>query len=97
MREPLEIIADLKHVTHWSQPNIKFEETMHLLNELESALTPIIEETPPPEPTIKEPITEEPLPVQDMTPPDGTGLVTAMDVIEPPTENVTRPKRERKK
>jgi hypothetical protein len=54
MREPLEIIANLKHVTHWSQPNIKFDETMQLLNELESVLTPIIEE-----PVVEEPIIEE--------------------------------------
>jgi hypothetical protein len=39
MRTPLEIIAELKHVTHWSQPNIKFGETMALINELETTLT----------------------------------------------------------
>jgi len=39
MRIPIEIIADLKHVTHWSQPNIKFGETMALINELETVLT----------------------------------------------------------
>lgn len=39
MRTPLEIIAELKHVTNWSQPNIKFEETMALINELENVLT----------------------------------------------------------
>jgi len=40
MRTPLEIVKELKNVTHWSQPNIKFNETMALLNELETALTP---------------------------------------------------------
>ena len=39
MRTPLEIIAQLKEVTKWSQPNIKFGETMDLLNELETVLT----------------------------------------------------------
>jgi hypothetical protein len=39
MRTPLEIIAELKHVTNWSQPNIKFGETMALINELETVLT----------------------------------------------------------
>jgi hypothetical protein len=39
MRTPLEIIAQLKEVTKWSQPNIKFRETMDLLNELETVLT----------------------------------------------------------
>jgi hypothetical protein len=49
MRTPLEIIAELKHVTYWSQPNLKFNETMALLNELETTLSPvdeIIEPTP---------------------------------------------------
>ena len=52
MRTPLEIIGELKHVTYWSQPNIKFHETMALLNELETSLNPveeIIEPTPEPE------------------------------------------------
>ena len=39
MRTPLEIIAELKHVTYWSQPNIAFTETMALINELETVLT----------------------------------------------------------
>ena len=39
MKTPLEIIAQLKEVTKWSQPNIKFRETMDLLNELETVLT----------------------------------------------------------
>jgi len=39
MKTPLEIISELKHVTNWSQPNIKFRETMDLLNELETLLT----------------------------------------------------------
>ena len=43
MRTPLEIIADLKNTTYWSQPNIKYTETMNLLNELEASLTPIEE------------------------------------------------------
>ena len=43
MRTPLEIIAELKHVTYWSQPNIKFHETMALLNELETSLNPVEE------------------------------------------------------
>ena len=43
MRTPLEIIGELKHVTYWSQPNLKFHETMALLNELETSLNPIEE------------------------------------------------------
>ena len=43
MRTPLEIISDLKNVTYWSQPNVKYVETIDLLNELEASLTPIKE------------------------------------------------------
>ena len=58
MATPLEIIAELKHVTYWSQPNIKYTETMNLLNELEAALTPV-EEVIVEEPTVEE-VTPEP-------------------------------------
>lgn len=40
MRTPLEIIAELKHVTEWSRPNMAFEQTITLLNELEEAISP---------------------------------------------------------
>ena len=40
MRTQLEIIQELKHVTYWSQPNIKHDEMMSLLNELEATLNP---------------------------------------------------------
>jgi hypothetical protein len=40
MRTPLEIVTELKHVTEWSRPNMAFEQTMALLNELEEAILP---------------------------------------------------------
>ena len=49
MRTPLEIVTELKHVTEWSRPNMAFEQTMTLLNELEAAISP-----PQPEPVIAE-------------------------------------------
>ena len=52
MRTPLEIIADLKNTTYWSQPNIKYTETMNLLDELEASLNPIVEVV------VEEPIVE---------------------------------------
>jgi hypothetical protein len=55
MRTPLEIIGELKHVTYWSQPNIKFHETMALLNELETSLNPIEETIEEDIPQIPEP------------------------------------------
>ena len=59
MRTPQEIIAELKHVTYWSQPNIKFNDTMALLNELEATLNPVEEEPIIEEIIIEEPIVEE--------------------------------------
>ena len=61
MRTPQEVIAELKNVTYWSQPNIKFAETMALLNELEAILNPteeIVEEPIVEEPTIEEVVEE---------------------------------------
>jgi hypothetical protein len=55
MRTPLEIIGELKHVTYWSQPNIKFHETMALLNELETSLNPVEETIEEDIPQIPEP------------------------------------------
>ncbi len=49
MRTPLEIVTELKHVTEWSRPNMAFEQTMTLLNELEEAISPS-----QPEPVIAE-------------------------------------------
>ena len=40
MRTPEAIIADLKNVLYWSQPNIKFNELSALINELEALVTP---------------------------------------------------------
>jgi hypothetical protein len=47
MRKVEEIIADLKHNIHWSQPNIRFNELSALVAELENTLSPseaVIEE-----------------------------------------------------
>ena len=57
MRTLEDIIAELKHVTYWSQPNLKYDETMKLLNELEAALNPI-EEVVVEEPIVE--VVEEP-------------------------------------
>lgn len=39
MRTTQEIIAQLRHVIEWSQPNIKHDEMVALVNELEASLT----------------------------------------------------------
>ena len=41
MREPLEIIAEFRNVLYWSQPNMKHDEMLALINELEASLNPI--------------------------------------------------------
>lgn len=38
MRNPQQIISDLKRAIHWSQPNIRFSELLSLANELEHAI-----------------------------------------------------------
>jgi hypothetical protein len=39
MRELEEILSELRHVTEWSRPNIAFETTMNLINEIEATYT----------------------------------------------------------
>ena len=63
MRTPQTIIQELKNVTHWSQPNIKYNETMALLNELEAALNSQ-PTTKKPEPVVVEAVVEEPVEVK---------------------------------
>jgi hypothetical protein len=47
MRTPQEIISEFKNVLYWSQPNMKYNEMLALINELENTLSPseaVIEE-----------------------------------------------------
>ena len=61
MRNIKEIISDLRSTLEWSQPNIKYNDFLHLINELEltqSTLNEVeesvkIEETPKLETTTK--------------------------------------------
>ena len=39
MRKTTDIIAELRHVIEWSQPNIKYDDMVALVNELEASLT----------------------------------------------------------
>lgn len=59
MRNPQEIIQELKHQLNWSQPNIRYTELSNLINELEATLNT--------QPTTKKstPIVEEPVVVED--------------------------------
>jgi hypothetical protein len=52
MRTPQEIILEFKNVLYWSQPNLKHDEMLALINELETSLSPVEE------PVVVEPIIE---------------------------------------
>jgi len=43
MRTPQEIILEFRDVLYWSQPNMKHDEMLALINELEASLTPVEE------------------------------------------------------
>jgi hypothetical protein len=43
MRTPQEIILEFRDVLYWSQPNVKHDEMLALINELEASLNPIEE------------------------------------------------------
>jgi hypothetical protein len=86
MREPLEIINELKHVTYWSQPNMKYEETMNLLFELEATLSLAEEIVVIEEQTVEEPIVEV---VEE--------VVIEETVTEEPTIEVAAPKKTTRK
>jgi hypothetical protein len=53
MRTTQEILANLRHTTEWSQPNIKYNEFVTLINELEEALTPKTTTEKPVEKTVE--------------------------------------------
>lgn len=40
MKNVEEIIAELRSITEWSRPNVAYEKTMDLLNELEEVINP---------------------------------------------------------
>lgn len=40
MRTPQEIILEFRNVLYWSQPNMKYNEMLNLINELENTLFP---------------------------------------------------------
>jgi hypothetical protein len=44
MRTPLEIISEFRTVLYWSQPNMKHDEMLALINELEASLNPVEEQ-----------------------------------------------------
>ena len=43
MRTPQEIISEFRTLLYWSQPNLKHDEMLALINELENTLNPVEE------------------------------------------------------
>lgn len=99
MRNPQQIISDLKHSIYWSQPNIKFTEMMSLVNELEHSLNtkssqeeilsmpaPVVEEVVVEEVTIEDVI-------EEFTIEDIAEEVTVEDVTEEITTKKTKSKK----
>ena len=85
MREPLEIIAEFKTLLYWSQPNLKHDEMLALINELEASLNPI-----------EESIIEEP--VEDISE-SISNILSLLETgaVEEPTVEVVAPKKRTRK
>jgi hypothetical protein len=95
MRNVNEIITDLKYNIEWSQPNVRYNNLIELVKELEQALNPtsevVVPETPVVEETETVSISEEPL-VETIT----TESVKTDEVETPTTEETVTPKKGRK-
>ena len=61
MRTAQQILADLRHTTEWSQPNVRYNEFIALIDELEAVLVNVkntIEKSEKPAPTKVEAVVE---------------------------------------
>lgn len=86
MRTPQEIILEFRNVLYWSQPNIKHDEMLALINELEASLNPVEEQ-----------ITEEPV-VEDISE-SISNILSLLETgaVEEPIEEVVTPKKRPRK
>ena len=99
MRTPQEIILEFRNVLYWSQPNIKHDEMLALINELEASLNPVEE------PTIEEvlpPPTEEDIKkfneaLADFLEIEVTEELTEEVIEEPIVKEVVAPKKRPRK
>jgi hypothetical protein len=88
MSIPLAIIAELRNVLYWSQPNIKHDEMLSLIDALENALSPteetIVEES------VEEPTEEH---VEDISE-SLSNILSLLETgaVEEPTVEVVAPK-----
>jgi hypothetical protein len=98
MRTPLEIISEFRTLLYWSQPNIKHDEMLALINELEASLNPV-EEPVVVEPIVEiveEPIVEEH--VEDISE-SLSNILSLLETgaVEEPTVEVVAPKKRTRK
>jgi hypothetical protein len=92
MRDPLKIIIDVKNVLYWSQPILKYDEILKLINELETTLKTPIEVLPVVEEVVEEHIIGEILEVTFSEP-----ILIEEVVVEEPAVSTVKVKRPRKK
>ena len=98
MRTPLEIISEFRTLLYWAQPNIKHDEMLALINELEASLNPV-EEPVVVEPIVEiveEPIVEEH--VEDIS--ESLSNISSLletGAVEEPTVEVVAPKKRTRK
>ena len=85
MRTPLEIISEFRTLLYWSQPNIKHDEMLALINELEASLNPV-----------EEPVVEEH--VEDISE-SISNILSLLETgaVEEPTVEVVAPKKRTRK
>jgi hypothetical protein len=92
MRDPLKIIIDVKNVLYWSQPILKYDEILKLINELETTLKTPIEVLPVVGEVVEEHIIGEILEVTFSEP-----ILIEEVVVEEPAVSTVKVKRPRKK
>ena len=92
MRDPLKIIIDVKNVLYWSQPILKYDEILKLINELETTLKTPIEVLPVVEEVVEEHIIGEILEVTFSEP-----ILIEEVVVEEPAVSTVKVKRPRQK
>ena len=105
MRNPQQIISDLKRAIHWSIPNLRFAELLSLANELEHAIntqssqeealttsSPVVEKVVIKEASIVEEVTIEDV-IEEFTIEDIAEEVTVEDVTEEITTKKTKSKK----
>ena len=89
MRTPEEIIIDVKNILYWSQPILKYDEILNLINELEATLKTPIEVLP----VVEEVVETE----QNVLIKNEEGIFEEVTIVEEVAVSTVKVKRPRKK